>query len=705
MADGLNVKVKAKLNIDDTTKQIQLDLQQVANNIKPIQISAQINTDAIKQQTQQIQSQISSTVSNVSNSFKSLSFDNVFKFNTKNAQQLFSQLDAYKEKLNELSKIAPAIYTTHTNKEGNIDTAKFTYYNDQLKQTVTETYEVDKASQEAINSINRMVLTGTTYSTKAYQAAQATEKFNQQLSAFKNTVNSFGDKNTGVLLDNNKLGTKYQNVLNSLNSVSDTKGLSAVNNQFKELQAQTSSYIQDQKILKTEVNNTTNAQIKDLEILTKSEQQRQAEIQKTSNKIEELTANYNKFQAQLSKNEKGISLNSLNQENVSGLQSALNTSDIQQATHYLKLLKTEYSELNEAMDKPFSSNALEKFETRAQKLSQDIGTIESKFSNVNLGGMPGYSTQVQQVSENISQLRTNLDAFNNAQIGQDKVEAFNKLNSSVKETKKQVDDLFKSQKALESLAGTSNRFEAYLNENTKVAKQFPDAVNQIRVSLQGLNSETDMTKLTTGLQNVKGKVSTLEATAKQAGIEGRTILGELGNDIKKMLQWTVGGTAIFGTINEIKQMVSNVSDLNKSLVNIQMATGASNDEAGKMMNTYAQMGQTLGATTTEVATSADSFLRQGKSVSETNDLIKDSMVLSKIGEIKSGEATDYLTSAMKGYGVATKDAISIVDKLSAVDMQSATSAGGLAEGMAKTANMANSAGRIFARPYSNIWVA
>ena len=197
----------------------------------------------------------------------------------------------------------------------------------------------------------------------------------------------------------------------------------------------------------------------------------------------------------------------------------------------------------------------------------------------------------------------------------------------------------------------------------------------------------------------------MEATAKQAGIEGRTILGELGNDIKKMLQWTVGGTAIFGTINEIKQMVSNVSDLNKSLVNIQMATGASNDEAGKMMNTYAQMGQTLGATTTEVAESADSFLRQGKSVSESNELIKDSMVLSKIGEIKSGEATDYLTSAMKGYGVATKDAISIVDKLSAVDMQSATSAGGLAEGMAKTANMANSAGRIFARPYSNIWVA
>jgi hypothetical protein len=705
MADGLNIKVNAKLDVGSTTKQIQTQLSEVAKNIQPIQLNAKIDTDSIKQQTQQIQSQINSAVSNTSSNTKPISLDNVFKFDTHNMTKLMEQLTVYKNELSKLSDISPAKLSTHTNSLGNIDSAKFTYFNDRLKSSVTEVYELDKASKEANSSVNRLALTGTTYSTNAYNAAQQTEKFSQQLQAFKTTVNSFGDKNVGALLDSNSLGTQYQKLLTGLDSVKDNNGLNAVKNQFKDLQAQTISYIQDQRTLKTEVNNTTNSQIKDFEILTKSEQQRQAEIQKTSNKIEELTADYNKFQAQLSKNNKGISLDSLNQENVSGLQGALNSNNIQQTTHFLRLLKTEYSELNEAMDKPFSSNALEKFESRAQKLSQDIEIIKSKFSNINLGGMSGFSGKVSQVSQNVSQLKTNLDNFNKAQVGQEKVQAFNTLNSSVKETKKQVNDLFKAQQALANVDITSNKFESYLKENSRVADKFSTKVNAIRTSLKSLGNETDTTKLTTGLQNVNKQFSNLKTSAEKAGIEGRTALQEIGHDLKKMFYWTVGGTAIFGTINEIKQMISNVSDLNKAMTNIQMASGASSDEVGKMMNTYAQMGQTLGATTTEVATSADSFLRQGKSVKDTNDLIKDSMVLSKIGEVDSAAATDYLTSAMKGYNVATKDAISIVDKLSAVDMQSAISAGGLAEGMSKTANMANSAGRIFARPYSNIWVA
>ena len=62
------------------------------------------------------------------------------------------------------------------------------------------------------------------------------------------------------------------------------------------------------------------------------------------------------------------------------------------------------------------------------------------------------------------------------------------------------------------------------------------------------------------------------------------------------------------------------------------------------------------------------------------------MVLSKVGMLSSSEATEYLTSAMKGYKISVEDTLGIVDKLSAVDMKSATSAGGLAEALSRTAN-------------------
>lgn len=68
------------------------------------------------------------------------------------------------------------------------------------------------------------------------------------------------------------------------------------------------------------------------------------------------------------------------------------------------------------------------------------------------------------------------------------------------------------------------------------------------------------------------------------------------------------------------------------------------------------------------------------------------MVLSKVSNIDSADATTYLTSAMKGYNVEAKDTLGIVDKLNSVDLVSATSASGLANAMSRTANMANLAG-------------
>ena len=68
------------------------------------------------------------------------------------------------------------------------------------------------------------------------------------------------------------------------------------------------------------------------------------------------------------------------------------------------------------------------------------------------------------------------------------------------------------------------------------------------------------------------------------------------------------------------------------------------------------------------------------------------MVLSKVGMIDSADATTYLTAVRKSYNTSVEDTIGIVDKLTAVDMEAAVSAGGIAEGMSRVANMANLSG-------------
>ena len=144
--------------------------------------------------------------------------------------------------------------------------------------------------------------------------------------------------------------------------------------------------------------------------------------------------------------------------------------------------------------------------------------------------------------------------------------------------------------------------------------------------------------------------------------------------------------------NAIKEAVNEVKELNKAQTDLQIVTGKSNAEMVSLMNKYNELAKDMSVTTKNITSSADEWLRQGKSVAETNELIKDSVILAKVGQIDEAEATKYLTSAMNGFKAETSDVIGIVDKLTNVDLESATSAGGLAEAMSKCANSADVAG-------------
>ena len=157
-------------------------------------------------------------------------------------------------------------------------------------------------------------------------------------------------------------------------------------------------------------------------------------------------------------------------------------------------------------------------------------------------------------------------------------------------------------------------------------------------------------------------------------------------------------------MNKAQEMVQNTYDVDSAMTNLQMATGVSNDKAKDLMKTYSDMGHQLKATGTDVAASSTEWMKQGQSVEKSNKLAESSIKLSKVGELSSEDATKYLTSARKGYGITSaEDTLKIVDKMSSVDMASATDVGGLAEGMSEVATNANLAGKVDARPYGDIW--
>lgn len=141
-------------------------------------------------------------------------------------------------------------------------------------------------------------------------------------------------------------------------------------------------------------------------------------------------------------------------------------------------------------------------------------------------------------------------------------------------------------------------------------------------------------------------------------------------------------------VDGAKEAYQTIVDLNKAMTDVQMVTGESAEQTAELAHQYSQMAKELGATTTEVANGAAEWLRQGKSVAETNQLLESSMILSKVGAIESSQATELLTSTLNGYKKEANEAMHVVDAMSAVDLAAATSVEELAVALQSTANMA-----------------
>lgn len=239
------------------------------------------------------------------------------------------------------------------------------------------------------------------------------------------------------------------------------------------------------------------------------------------------------------------------------------------------------------------------------------------------------------------------------------------------------------------LVGTLDTTKTKQELNAKTKNINP----KVKIDADTSKAENKIKKLG---QQKKNVTITPTVNTSQAHSEIKALQKETKSFSDHFTSWFVGANLIHMAFRKIAQAiheaVSNAKELDKLKTNIQMASGMGDSKADYMMRGYNQTAKDLSSTTKDVAESADEFIRMGESVANTNELIRNSQMLSKIGKIQASDSASYLISSMKGYKIAAEDSISIVDKLTSVDMEAAVSAGGLAEALSKCANIANNSG-------------
>ena len=178
-------------------------------------------------------------------------------------------------------------------------------------------------------------------------------------------------------------------------------------------------------------------------------------------------------------------------------------------------------------------------------------------------------------------------------------------------------------------------------------------------------------------------------------VNAKNATSELGDTIKKVFNYVLVYRGFQMLTQGIQKAIDTMRELDKAFTDIRIVTNGTVEETAQLAKEYNSLAKELGSTTTEVAAGATEWLRQGKTAEETTKLLRASMTLSKVGAIESSQATELLTSSLNGYKIEAKDAMSVVDKISSIDLEAATSSEELAVALSRTANSANDAGVSF----------
>lgn len=261
-------------------------------------------------------------------------------------------------------------------------------------------------------------------------------------------------------------------------------------------------------------------------------------------------------------------------------------------------------------------------------------------------------------------------------------EALKKSQNEASRLKNDLENIYNPKKQ----ARLSNNIQNWLSKNTRASKE-------ARESLEAYYRELSSGRVNSSrLDYIEQQLKDIDAAQRGLGKLGKNLKDQLSEAGESFTQWISISSAIMTFVYQLQKIPQKVKEVDDAVTDFTMATNANKTQIESLIDTYADLGDELSATVTDVTISATEWIKQGKSIAESETLIADAMILSKVGKLSSADATKYLTSVMKSYQVSVDDTLSVVDKLSAVDMASATDVGGLAEGISTVANNARLAG-------------
>lgn len=197
----------------------------------------------------------------------------------------------------------------------------------------------------------------------------------------------------------------------------------------------------------------------------------------------------------------------------------------------------------------------------------------------------------------------------------------------------------------------------------------------------GVNGQSAFNSITKSAYTFEAKIKNTES-----------LLYKFSQTLNNTIKWNISSSIVNQFSGEIQKAVYFTKDLDKSLNNIRIVSGASKDEMADFAIEANNAAKTLRTSTVEYSDAALVYFQQGMAADDVRKMTEATVMGANIAGESTEEMSNLLTSTMNGYKMAADDALTVTDKLAAVGAETAADFYELATGMSKVASMANAAG-------------
>lgn len=245
---------------------------------------------------------------------------------------------------------------------------------------------------------------------------------------------------------------------------------------------------------------------------------------------------------------------------------------------------------------------------------------------------------------------------------------------------------------------------AIRNQNLKTTygKSYDSAgMSNILNTANGLNASdfktVDALKNTTKQLDLQIDKSTagmrqLRREATLAMKESDGFMTTLAKDFGKMVAWTITGTALFGSLRQLKQGLETLKEIDSLMVEIAKVTDLSADAMERLKNNSFDAASAFGRTAQDYLKATAEFSRAGYG-EQAQELSKLSLLAQNVGELTGEQANQFLlaTDAAYKYSGSQKELGKVLDGVNQIDNRFATSIQKVSQGMTVAGSIASNA--------------